>query len=111
MESLLPYDSTLSEKLMIGRIIRDISRFALVKVDPGSNSLQIHRLVQAVIRAQMTNEEQIEARHELHKILIGARPGGARPMTRRTGRPSRSSGRISARRKRRSATTREPGSC
>jgi CO dehydrogenase nickel-insertion accessory protein CooC1 len=73
-ESLLPFDDTLSEKLMLGRVIRDISRFALVKVDQGSNSLQIHRLVQAVIRSQMTDEEQVEARHEVHKILTGARP-------------------------------------
>ena len=73
-ESLLPFDETLSEKLMLGRVIRDISRFALVKVDQGSNSLQIHRLVQAVIRSQMSDEEQVEARHEVHKILTGARP-------------------------------------
>jgi CO dehydrogenase nickel-insertion accessory protein CooC1 len=73
-ESLLPYDETLSEKLMLGRVVRDVSRFALIKVDQGSNSLQIHRLVQAVIRSQMTEEEQDEARHELHKILVGARP-------------------------------------
>ena len=73
-ESLLPFDETLSEKLMLGRVIRDISRFALVKVDQGSNSLQIHRLVQAVIRSQMTDEEQVDARHEVHKILTGARP-------------------------------------
>ena len=59
---------------MLGRVIRDISRFALVKVDQGSNSLQIHRLVQAVIRSQMSDEEQVEARHEVHKILAGARP-------------------------------------
>jgi TIR domain/Tetratricopeptide repeat len=72
--SLLPYDEALSERLMLGRIIRDISRFALVKVDQGSNSLQIHRLVQAVIRSQMTEDEQTEAQHELHKILVGARP-------------------------------------
>ena len=45
--SLLPHDPALSERLMLGRIIRDISRFALVRVDQGSNSLQIHRLVQA----------------------------------------------------------------
>ena len=45
---------TLSEKLMLGRVIRDISRFALVKVDQGSNSLQIHRLVQAVIQSQLS---------------------------------------------------------
>ncbi len=73
-ESLLPFDETLSEKLMLGRVIRDISRFALVKVDQGSNSLQIHRLVQAVIRSQMSDDEQSEARHEVHKILAGARP-------------------------------------
>ena len=73
-ESLLPFDDTLTEKLMLGRVIRDISRFALVKVDQGSNSLQIHRLVQAVIRSQMTDAKQVEARHEVHKILVGARP-------------------------------------
>jgi CO dehydrogenase nickel-insertion accessory protein CooC1 len=73
-ESLLPFDDTLSEKLMLGRVIRDVSRFALIKVDQGSNSLQIHRLVQAVIRSQMTDEAQQEARHEVHKILVGARP-------------------------------------
>ena len=72
--SLLPFDETLSEKLMLGRVIRDISRFALVKVDQGTNSLQIHRLVQAVIRSQMSDEEQVDARHEVHKILAGARP-------------------------------------
>jgi CO dehydrogenase nickel-insertion accessory protein CooC1 len=73
-ESLLPFDETLTEKLMLGRVIRDISRFALIRVDQGSNSLQIHRLVQAVIRSQMTDEEQVEARHEVHKILVSARP-------------------------------------
>ncbi len=45
-----------------------------MKVDQGSNSLQIHRLVQAVIRSQMSDEERVEARHEVHKILVGARP-------------------------------------
>jgi hypothetical protein len=74
VKSLQPYDNTLTEPLMLGRIVRNISRFALVKVDQGSNSLQIHRLVQAVIRAQMSDDEQVEARHELHKILVGARP-------------------------------------
>ncbi|MGO9220124.1 MAG: FxSxx-COOH system tetratricopeptide repeat protein, partial [Streptosporangiaceae bacterium] len=74
LECLLPYDETLSQKLMIGRVIREVSRFALVKVDQSTNSVQIHRLVQAVIRSQMTEEEQIGARHEVHKILTGARP-------------------------------------
>jgi hypothetical protein len=74
LECLLPYDEILSQKLMIGQVIREISRFALVKVDQSANSVQIHRLVQAVIRSQMTDAEQVEARHEVHKILVGARP-------------------------------------
>ena len=74
IECLLPYDETLSQKLMIGRVIREVSRFALVKVDQGTNSVQIHRLVQAVIRSQMSEQEQVGARHEVHKILGGARP-------------------------------------
>jgi hypothetical protein len=71
---LLPFDATLREKLMLGRVIGAISRLALIKVDSGTNSLQIHRLVQAVIREQMSDEEQIEARHEVHRILVDARP-------------------------------------
>jgi hypothetical protein len=74
LQCLLPYDETLGQKLVIGRVIRDVSRFALVKVDQGTSSVQIHRLVQAVIRSQMTDEEQVGARHEVHKILVGARP-------------------------------------
>jgi Domain of unknown function (DUF4062)/Tetratricopeptide repeat len=74
LECLLPYDEILSQKLMIGQVIREVSRFALVKVDQSANSVQIHRLVQAVIRSQMTDAEQVEARHEVHKILVGARP-------------------------------------
>jgi CO dehydrogenase nickel-insertion accessory protein CooC1 len=73
-QALLPFDDTLTEKLMLGRVIRHISRFALVKVDQGSSSLQIHRLVQAVIRSQMSDAQQAEARHEVHQILAGARP-------------------------------------
>jgi tetratricopeptide (TPR) repeat protein/CO dehydrogenase nickel-insertion accessory protein CooC1 len=73
-ESLLPFDGTLTEKMMLGRVIRDISRFALVRVDQGNNSLHIHRLVQAVIRSQMSESDQANARHEVHKILADARP-------------------------------------
>lgn len=74
INSLLPYDDSLTEKLVLGRVIREISRLALIKVDQGSNSIQIHRLVQAVIRSQMTADEQEAACHQIHEILVGARP-------------------------------------
>jgi tetratricopeptide (TPR) repeat protein len=74
IRALVPYDETLREKLVLGRVIREIGRFALMKVDQGNNAVQIHRLVQAVIRSQMTDKQQEDACHDVHKILVGARP-------------------------------------
>ncbi|MEV0093104.1 FxSxx-COOH system tetratricopeptide repeat protein [Streptomyces sp. NPDC050738] len=80
IEALKPYDATLQEKLVLGRVIREIGRFALAKVDPVGGSIQVHRLVQAVIRAQLTEEEQRDARHAVHRILAGARPDADEPI-------------------------------
>ncbi|MEU5660789.1 FxSxx-COOH system tetratricopeptide repeat protein [Streptomyces sp. NPDC047737] len=80
IEALKPYDASLQEKLVLGRVIREIGRFALAKVDQVSNSIQVHRLVQAVIRAQLSDEEQREARHVVHRILAGARPDDDEPI-------------------------------
>ncbi|WP_299537581.1 FxSxx-COOH system tetratricopeptide repeat protein [uncultured Streptomyces sp.] len=80
IEALKPYDSSLQEKLVLGRVIREIGRFALAKVDQVSNSIQVHRLVQAIIKAQLTDEEQREARHVVHRILAGARPDDDEPI-------------------------------
>ncbi|GIH91542.1 hypothetical protein Psi01_21720 [Planobispora siamensis] len=74
ISSLLPYDEMLREKMVLGRVIQEIGRFALAKVDQGNNTIQVHRLVQAVIRSQMTEQEQEQACHEVHRILVGARP-------------------------------------
>ena len=73
IKSLLPYDETLSQD-MLSQVIGEISRFALVKVDQSTSPVQVHRLVQAVIRSQMTDDEQTETRHHVHEILAGARP-------------------------------------
>lgn len=80
IEALKPYDASLQEKLVLGRVIREIGRFALAKVDQVSNSIQVHRLVQAVIRAQLSEEEQMDARHAVHRILAGARPDDDEPI-------------------------------
>jgi hypothetical protein len=71
---LIPKDDSLRDKMMLGRVIREINRFALAKVDAASNTLQVHRLVQTVIRAQLSDEEQDRTCHEVHRVLVGARP-------------------------------------
>jgi tetratricopeptide (TPR) repeat protein len=74
LESLMPYDESLQDRLNLGRLIQELSRFALAKVDPATRSIQIHRLVQSVIRADLTPEERVTAEHAVHRILVGARP-------------------------------------
>ncbi|GAA0223976.1 FxSxx-COOH system tetratricopeptide repeat protein [Cryptosporangium japonicum] len=71
---LVPFDETLREKLMLGRVTREITRFALARIDQPSNSIQIHRLVQAVLRSRMTEAEQEHTRHQIHQVLVSARP-------------------------------------
>ena len=39
IEALLPFDETLRDKFVLGHVISDVSRLALVKVDPGSRAL------------------------------------------------------------------------
>lgn len=80
IDALKPYDSSVQEKVVLGRVIREIGRFALAKVDQAGNSIQVHRLVQAMIRAQLSQEEQREARHAVHRILAGARPYDDEPI-------------------------------
>lgn len=74
IQALIPYDEALRDRMMIGRIVREVGRFALARVDAASNTLQVHRLVQSVIRAQMSEAEQERACHEVHRVLVGARP-------------------------------------
>jgi hypothetical protein len=74
IDLLLPFDESLHDKYLLGQVIREIGSLALAKIDQADNSLQIHRLVQAVIRSQMTETQQRETRHELHKILVASRP-------------------------------------
>jgi MinD-like ATPase involved in chromosome partitioning or flagellar assembly/tetratricopeptide (TPR) repeat protein len=75
ISSLVDLDPRLKERIILGQLIREIARYSLAKVDRGSNSIQVHRLIQAVIRSQMeTQSERETAMHEVHRILIGARP-------------------------------------
>ncbi|WP_185010952.1 FxSxx-COOH system tetratricopeptide repeat protein [Streptomyces sp. AK010] len=79
LDALREWDPSLQESLLLGRVIREIGRFALAKVDQSSGSIQVHRLVQAVIRSQLSEAEREEARHVVHTVLASARPDGDEP--------------------------------
>jgi tetratricopeptide (TPR) repeat protein len=71
---LKPYDATLSEPMVIGKVVREASRLALLKIDPGAGQIQMHRLVQAVVRGRMTDDELAGMRRDVQQILVAARP-------------------------------------
>lgn len=78
INSLIPYDRRLrAARSVLGRLITDITRYSLARVDRdvGSNSIQVHRLIQLAILDQMPSRDYQEAtKHEVHMILAGARP-------------------------------------
>jgi tetratricopeptide (TPR) repeat protein len=75
IDSLVSHDARLQERSVLAVLIRDLTRFSLAKIDRGSNTLEVHRLVQAVVRAHMPDLQYREdTAHEVHRILVGARP-------------------------------------
>ncbi|MER7752979.1 FxSxx-COOH system tetratricopeptide repeat protein [Kitasatospora sp. NPDC097643] len=72
--ALARYDPRLDGPLALAGAIRAIGRYSLARVDGGRRTVQLHRLVQAAIRCEMTEEEQRTAVHDVHLVLAGARP-------------------------------------
>ncbi|MEV6984427.1 FxSxx-COOH system tetratricopeptide repeat protein [Sphaerisporangium sp. NPDC051017] len=74
VDILVPYDEAMREKLMIGPVIRQLGRYALARVDQADNSIQVHRLIQAVVRDRMNAEQEEVTVHAVHRILVAGRP-------------------------------------
>ena len=54
--------------------IREIKRYSLVRVDRRNDTIQLHRIVQAVVRDQMTPDERDGMRHVAHLLLLRTDP-------------------------------------
>ncbi|GGV71192.1 cytochrome c [Streptomyces griseoloalbus] len=65
----------LRESIKLNRAVRDLSQFSLVKVDPRTDTLQMHRLLQTVLLAKLSREERARMRDAAHQLLSAAKPG------------------------------------
>ncbi|MFE5892921.1 FxSxx-COOH system tetratricopeptide repeat protein [Streptomyces sp. NPDC056462] len=65
----------LSDPIRLGQALREVNRYALARIDHRTNSIQLHRLVQAVLIDQMTPEERESMREAAHLLLAGGDPG------------------------------------
>ncbi|HEU5109755.1 MAG TPA: FxSxx-COOH system tetratricopeptide repeat protein, partial [Micromonosporaceae bacterium] len=87
-EALVPLDAAASERIVRAALVQQINRLALIKLDmqrgerrrdtdrdPGGR-IQVHRLLQHVVRSRMSEEELSEIRHQVHMMLAASRPRG-----------------------------------
>ncbi|MGX1560033.1 FxSxx-COOH system tetratricopeptide repeat protein [Streptomyces sp. NPDC055506] len=68
-------DPLLRESIKLNRAVRDLSQFSLVKVDPRSDTLQMHRLLQTVLLAKLSRQQREGMRDAAHQLLSAAKPG------------------------------------
>jgi hypothetical protein len=64
----------LQDGILLRRAIRDLGRLALAKVDAKHDTIEVHRIVQAVVRDRMSPERQEETRTAVHRIIADANP-------------------------------------
>ncbi|MEU4893942.1 FxSxx-COOH system tetratricopeptide repeat protein [Streptomyces sp. NPDC044780] len=69
----------LQDPIKLGHAIREINRYALIKINHRSNTIEMHRLVQAVLIGQMSPQQQADMRHSAHVLLAFGDPNEVSP--------------------------------
>lgn len=67
-------DAVLRDPIRLGQAIREIGRYSLARFDHRSNSIQMHRLVQAALISRMTEADQERMRRGAHLLLSANDP-------------------------------------
>ncbi len=70
-----PLDGVLRDRVSLRRALRDIGKFGLARYDSARENFQVHRLVQAIIRTDMSLAQQDQTRHCAQRVLVLANPG------------------------------------
>lgn len=63
----------LADPIGLTNALSNLERYALVKVEPSTRTLQVHRLNQALLRDETPEEDRGDLRHEVHRLLAGPR--------------------------------------
>ncbi|GGP11417.1 tetratricopeptide repeat protein [Nonomuraea glycinis] len=61
----------LSDPITLTNALSNLERYALVKVESSTRTLQVHRLNQALLRDETPEAERRDLRHEVHLLLAG----------------------------------------
>jgi tetratricopeptide (TPR) repeat protein len=62
----------IADPILLAQAIRELGRFALVRID--RRTIGVHRLVQALLRDDLTENDRDDYRHDVHVILAASAP-------------------------------------
>jgi tetratricopeptide (TPR) repeat protein len=65
----------LANTIRLTRAIGELGRYALARVDSVSRTVEVHRLVQALLREELAPHLRDRFQHEVHLLLAAALPG------------------------------------
>lgn len=65
----------LGDPIIVSRGMRELGRYSLARIDNSRKTLQVHRLIQKLLRDELSAEEAGKIRHEVHLLLAAADPG------------------------------------
>jgi Tetratricopeptide repeat len=65
----------LRDPVEFSRAKRDIGRYALARSNPAEKTIQVHRLIQRVLRDQLTAGQRHDYRAIVHQLMYAADPG------------------------------------
>jgi len=68
------YDPALSEPLVMARVVQEATRLNLLRLDSATNEIQVHQIVQVVVRSRMSQEDVAAARADVQGLLLAAKP-------------------------------------
>ncbi|MFF5156518.1 FxSxx-COOH system tetratricopeptide repeat protein [Streptomyces sp. NPDC000348] len=68
-------DPLLRESVKLSRAVRDLNQFSLIKTDPRTDTLQMHRLLQTVLLAKLGPDQRERMREAAHQLLSAAKLG------------------------------------
>lgn len=71
---LEPYDAALAEPLVMARVVQEATRLHLLKLDSSTNEVQVHQIVQVVVRSRMSADQLAAARADVQRLLVASRP-------------------------------------
>ena len=69
-----PLRNTLRDRLLLDRAIRALGRFSLARVDNVRRTLEVHRIIQKLIRDELDPEVRVAMSHEVHLLLAASDP-------------------------------------